>query len=115
MNFYRNILFVLYLSLGATITNSQELYNSINQISTNANSLNYKLSGNRYLFFSTLKGSAYLQNEWQKGSVLLENGDQYEGISLKLNTLTEELAYFNKNTGDIITLDKFIIKEFKIQ
>ena len=94
--------------------NGQEFYKSVNQISPKANSLNYKLTGKRHYFETSFKGTPYMYDEWQRGSVLLENGDSYDSLYLNLNTLAEELIWYNIRTGNLVDLDKFIIDEFTL-
>ncbi len=106
------IWFLFVLILGTFASSGQEFYKSVNQISTEANSLNYKLTGKRHYIEPSFKGSPYLYDEWQLGSILLENGDNYDSLYLNLNTLTEELIWYNKRTGSLVDLDKFIVNEF---
>lgn len=106
------IWFLFIFLFGDFASNGQEFYKSLNQISPEANSLNYKLTGKRHYFESSFKGTPHLYDEWQTGSVLLENGDSYDSLYLNLNTLTEELMWYNNRTGNLIDLDKFIIDEF---
>lgn len=112
MRLLRKILFLVMLILSIYTVAAQEFYKSVNPLKIEANSLNYKLTGSRYYPEFALKGPLYLEDEFQKGAIVLENGDSYIGIYLKLNTLTNELIWFNNRTGDILILDKYIIKEF---
>jgi hypothetical protein len=91
---------------------AQEFYNSVKPITTESNTLNYKLTGRRYHFTSTIRGPVYLDDEWRLGSVILANGDRHQNIYLKLNTLNDDLLWYNDRTGAITILDKFIIDEF---
>ena len=112
MKVFRKISFLVILFLAMFVTNAQEFYNPLSQINANANSLNYKLTGRRYIFRSTLKGSSYLNDDWQRGSVILENGDRYDSLYLRLNTVNEDLIWYNERTGAQIVLDSYIIDEF---
>jgi len=100
------------LFLGIFTSNGQEFYKSVNKISPEANSLNYKLTGKRHYIGSSYIGTPYLYDGWQLGSIQLENGDRYDSLFLNLNTLTEDLVWYNKRTGSLVELDKFIIDEF---
>ena len=106
------ITFVLFLAIISA--ESQEFYDSPNPLSTNSNTLNYKLTGRQYYFRENLNGTVYLNDDWELGSVLLRNGDRFENIYLKLNTFLEELIVFNERTGAIMIMDKFIIDEFEL-
>ncbi len=108
----RKISVLVVLVLAVFAGSAQEFYNSVNPLTTGANSLNYKLTGRKYYFTSSLEGTVYVDNEWTAGSVILENGDRYDNVYLKLNTLTEDLICYNERTGSIIILDKYIIDEF---
>ncbi len=105
------VLLVLSVFLFARIS-AQEFYNSPKPLTTESNTLNYKLTGNQYYFQSTLLGTVYLNEKWSTGSLKLENGDFYEKVPLKLNTFLEELVVYNQRTGAIFYLDKSIIDEF---
>lgn len=112
MNVLTKIWFLVLLFLGSFASSGQEFYKSLSPVSLGANSLNYKLTGKRHYFEPSYHGSPYLYDEWQLGSVLLENGDRYDSLYLNLNTLADELVWYNKRTGDLVDLDKFIIDEF---
>ena len=93
---------------------AQEFYNSIMPLTTKSNTFNYKLTGNEYSFWSTLRGTVYLSDKWSNGSLKLENGDKYENVHMKLNAFLEELVVYNDRTGTIFYLDKSIVDEFNM-
>ncbi len=105
------LLLVLSVFLFATVS-AQEFYESYLPLTTKSNTLNYKLTGNKYFFLSSLNGTVYLNDQWSKGSLKLENGDKYENVSMKLNTFSDELVIFNNSTGSIFNVDKSIVSEF---
>jgi hypothetical protein len=108
---YKIILLVNLVLVVFTI-NAQEFYRSVKPVTTEGNTLNYKLSGRQYYFTSPLRGSVNFNDFWSVGSVILENGDRYDSVSLMLNIYTEDLIWFNSRTGSLIVLDKYAIKEF---
>lgn len=103
---------VLLMLLNAS---AQEFHDPRLPLTTESNTLNYKLTGRQYAFYSTLQGSVYLTDDWVKGSVILENGDTHEDIYLKLNTLLGELITYNERNGATMVIDKFIVDKFKMQ
>jgi len=105
---------VLFVCLGID-SRAQELYNSLKPLTTAANTLNYKLTGNQYNFWPTLNGTVYLNNDWVHCDVTLENGDVYKDIYVRLNTYWDELIFYNERVGSVIVLDKTIIDEFELK
>jgi hypothetical protein len=106
------IILLVNLVLAVFAVNAQEFYRSVKPVTTEGNSLNYKLSGRQYYFTSVLRGSVNFNDFWSVGSVILENDDRYDSVSLMLNIFTEDLIWFNNRTGSLIVLDKYAIKEF---
>lgn len=107
------LLAVLFVFLVINLT-AQEFYNSVRPLTTESNTLNYKLTGNQYYFHSTLKGTVYLNDEMLRSNIKLVNGDRYEGIYAKLNTLLDEVIVYNERTGATFILDKSIVDEFEM-
>lgn len=93
---------------------AQEFHIPWKPFTTEANSVNRKLTGRKYHFNSTLKGTVYYNNDWLKGSIVLENGDRHDSIFMKYNTFIEELIIFNERTGAIYILDKPDVSQFEI-
>jgi len=112
MNLQLKILFTIVFASMMFSAVCQEFHAPITSLTTKSNTLNYKLSGSQYYFFSSLEGSAYLNDDWVRGSVILENGDRYDSLLLKLNTFTEDLITFNERIGAVAIIDKFIVDEF---
>ena len=112
MNLHKKIIFTIVFAsmmLGAVC---QEFHAPTVSLTTKSNTLNYKLSGSQYYFYSFLEGTVYLNDDWVRGSVVLENGDRFDNILLKLNTFTEDLITFNERIGAVEIIDKFIVDEF---
>jgi len=104
--------FVLLLSISVTAQDFQ--YFQWKKLTTESNTLKYKLPGNLYLFRSALRGSEFTTNDWSKGYLILQNGDRYDSLSLRYNSFLEELIMFNKETGALIMLDKYALSEFSM-
>lgn len=85
-----------------------------NKLTTDSNSLKYKLPGSIFQYRPALKGSEFINDNWSKGTVILVNGDHYENLDLKYNSLLEELVMYNEEVGAIIMLDKPAIAEFTL-
>ena len=111
----KTLLKIIYFSLFVILflgSEAQELHNPWIKLTTESNSLNYKLPGKRHYIRSSFIGSEYLTDNWCNGTVLLKNGDQYENLILKLNTYHDELIEYNERVGGTIMLDKSAISEF---
>lgn len=108
-----NIVSLLFMLL-TTAASAQEIQKPWDSFTPDSNTLNHKLTGTQYYFFSTLNGTAYFNDNWLKGSILLVNGDRYNDIYLKYNTFKEELVVFNERNGAIFVPDKYIISEFML-
>ncbi|MCK3682859.1 hypothetical protein [Maribellus sp. YY47] len=81
-------------------------------LSTEANTTQYKLSGNQFYPLYVPMGSEFMNDDWQKGYVILENQDRYDSLHLKLNTYKDELIWLHSRSSSLVELDKSTIREF---
>lgn len=110
-----NIKLIIVASLFMLIvsaTSAQEEYVTVRKLTTESNSLNYKLPGKQYYNMIVPSGSVFLYNDWKDGYLKLQNGDNYDHISLKYNIYYDDLITFNDRTATMIMLDKNTIEEF---
>ncbi|HBL77797.1 MAG: hypothetical protein A2W90_02185 [Bacteroidetes bacterium GWF2_42_66] len=108
------VLFVCLTGLFCESAQAQELHNKRIPLSTESNSLNYKLQGKKYYQEPAFNDSKFLTNEWCTGDVVLENGDRYDNLKLRLNSHLDELVEYNRRVGSTIMLDKHAISEFNL-
>ena len=101
----------IFLLLGTGAT-AQKRFVLEKPLTTESNTLNYKLAGKQYYNMIVPSGSVFLYNDWQDGYVKLINGDTYENLSLKYNIFLDELIQINNRSVSMIMLDKNIIQEF---
>lgn len=81
-------------------------------LTTESNTLNYKLAGKQYYNMVVPSGSVFLFDEWKEGYVKLINGDRYDNLSLRYNIFYDELIQVNNRSVSMIMLDKNTISEF---
>ena len=108
----RLIIATSILLLGFATSEAQKKFVPEKQLTTESNSLNYKLPGKQYYNTYIPSGTIFLNNEWQDGYLILKNGDRYDNVSLKYNTFLDELIHINNRTVSMIMLDKNTIAEF---
>lgn len=82
------------------------------ELTTESNTLNYKLAGKQYYNMVVPSGSVFLFDEWKDGYIKLINGDRYDNLSLKYNIYYDELIQINNRSVSMIMLDKSTISEF---
>jgi len=109
---YILILFAGIFLLNASGLHAQKRYVFEKKITTESNTLNYKLSGKQYYNKIIPSGTVFLFDEWKKGYVTLVNGDRYDDVSLKYDIFSDELIEINNRTVTMIMLDKNTISEF---
>lgn len=108
----RLIIATSILLLGFATSEAQKKFVPEKQLTTESNSLNYKLPGKQYYNMYVPSGTIFLDNEWREGYLILKNGDRYDNVSLKYNTFLDELIHINNRTVSMIMLDKNTIDEF---
>ncbi len=82
------------------------------ELTTESNTLNYKLAGKQYYNMVVPSGSVFLFNDWKEGYVKLINGDRYDNLSLKYNIYFDEVIQVNNRSVSMIMLDKNTVSEF---
>lgn len=105
------ILASVFLLMVVEVT-AQKKYIPIKELTTESNSLNYKLPGKQYYNMIVPSGTVFLYNDWKDGYVKLINGDRYDSLSLKYNIYYDELIHINNRSLIMIMLDKDVISEF---
>ena len=101
-------LFVLICSFAR----AQKPYNVEVELTTESNTVNYKLPGKQFYPIYVPSGSEFYDDQWMRGYLILENGDRYDSLLFKYNTFRDELITLNNRTRIFIMLDKDAISEF---
>jgi len=91
---------------------AQKGFVPVKELTTESNTLNYKLAGKQYYNTIIPSGTVFLYNDWEDGYVQLINGDRYDNLSLKYNIYLDELIEINNRSVTMIMLDKNTISEF---
>ncbi len=105
------LLLSLLLLIGI-VAQAQRPFNVDVELTTNSNTINYKLPGKQFYPIYVPSGSEFYDDQWMRGYVILENEDKYDSLFLKYNTFKDELVSLNGRTGTMIMLDKDAIMEF---
>ncbi len=108
------ILPIIVLLLSVKTGAGQSSYDSWTSLSTESNSLKSKIEGNRFYHTPMFRGSYFYHSDWLKGTVTLENEEVFENLDVKLNSLLDELVYYNPRIAATIIIDKEKIKKFKV-
>ncbi len=110
-NYISFIIAGILLLIGSDLA-AQKNYKPERELTTESNSLNYKIPGNQYYNMIVPAGSIFLFNDWEDGYLTLVNGDRYDDLSLKYNLYTDELIHINNRSVSMIQVDKNTIAEF---
>jgi len=109
---YISIIFTGIFLLMVSEVYAQKDFVPEKKLTTESNTLNYKLAGKQYYNMVVPSGTVFLFNEWKDGYVKLINGDRYDDLSLKYNIFYDELIQVNNRNMSMIMLDKNTISEF---
>jgi len=105
-------LFLGLLVLIMLSVQAQRPYNVNVELTTESNTINYKLPGQQFYPIYVPSGSEFYDDQWMIGYVILENEDRYDSLMLKYNTYRDEIITVNDRARTMIMLDKDAITEF---
>ena len=71
-----------------------------------------KIKGIRFLPYSLYNGNPFLTEDWYLGKIEFTNGEIADSLSLKYSSYKDELIYYNREIGTMITIDKASINGF---
>ncbi len=106
------LLISLLLLIVSFVHAQQKPFNVDVKLTTESNTVNYKLPGQQFYPVYVPSGSEFYDDQWMNGYVILENDDKYDSLMLKYNTFRDEIITVNDRTRTMIMLDKDAITEF---
>ena len=71
-----------------------------------------KIKGIRFLLYSLYNGNPFLTEDWCSGEIEFTNGEIADSLLLKYSSYKDELIYYNRELGTMITIDKASINGF---
>lgn len=84
-------------------------------VSEKSNTFKRKISGKKYIYKLTNKGTQFYHSDWLPGTIIFEDGEIIEDVMIRYNSYIDELVYFNNNIKSLLTVDKYLIKEFTVR
>lgn len=108
---YLILLLFIFLIQG---TSAQKFYKPWINLTTESNSLQYKLPGTKYTITTSPLGTKFLNETWTSVTLYLENGDRYADLPARLNTFDDDLIVFNYRLGIPVKVDKDVVSSFDL-